>query len=90
MIAAPQTIELRPTAEMQRHLIIRKSDAGNVCVSAYPKDRTYGRMIAFGVGKPHFNRAYDGLSFWVDHTIFDVTDAEAKEISNALGLEIPS
>jgi len=61
-------------------------------VSVFSKTGKFGRMLAYGAGQPHLARsALDReFTFWVGRAGFDVTDTEAKQISETFGLEIPS
>lgn len=90
MVAAPEirTIRIEPSVELPRRLVIDVYRDGVIRVQVYA--RRCGRMLAFGMGPARLSRGVDGLSLWAGHAAFDVTDDEASQLAEALGLELPS
>jgi hypothetical protein len=90
MVAAPdiRTIRIEPSVELPRRLVIDVRRDGEIRVQVYA--RRGGRMIAFGMGPSRLRPGTYGPVLWAGRAAFDVTNAEAKQLAEALGLELPS
>jgi hypothetical protein len=83
-----RTIEIEPSVELPRRLVIDVRRDGEIRVQVYA--RRAGRMLAFGEGPAQLSLGTYGPVLWAGHAAFDVTDDEAKPLAEALGLELPS
>jgi len=95
MVAAAdiRTIRIEPSVELPRRLVIDVYRDGVIRVQVYAVQvyaRRGGRMLAFGMGPARLSPGTYGPVLWAGHAAFDVTNAEAKQLAEALGLELPS
>lgn len=88
--------ELRfaPSRELPRHMVVTVDDVRHeVSVAIYPNSKHLAsRMIAWARGqKLDMCRArISGQpTLWVERASFDVTEGEAKQLAEALGLQVP-
>jgi hypothetical protein len=90
MVAAAdiRTIRIEPSVELPRRLVIDVYRDGVIRVQVYA--RRGGRMLAFGMGPAQLSPGTYGPVLWAGHAAFDVNAAEAKQLAEALGLEMPS
>jgi hypothetical protein len=97
MVTAPEIriIRLEPSVELPRRLVIDVYRDGVIrvqvyAVQVYARRSGSGRMIAFGMGPAQLSPGTYGPVLWAGHAAFDVTGGEAKQLAEALGLELPS
>lgn len=86
MVAASEIriIRIEPK-ELPRRLVIDAYRDGVIRVQLYA--RGCGRMLAFGMGPAQLSPGTYGPVLWAGHAAFDVTDDEASQLAEALGLE---
>lgn len=80
-----RTIQIEPSVELPRRLVIDVYRDGVIRVQVYA--RGIDRMLAFGMGPARISRGIYGPALWAGHAAFDVTDDEASQLAEALGLE---
>jgi len=86
MVTAPEIriIRLEPSVELPRRLVIDVRRDGEIRVQVYA--RRGGRMIAFGMGPSRLSPGTYGPVLWAGNAAFDLTDDDAKQLAEALGL----
>jgi hypothetical protein len=83
-----RTIRIEPSVELPRRLVIDVYRDGVIRVQVYA--RRGGRMLAFGMGEAQISPGTYGPVLWAGHAAFDLTDDDAKQLAEALGLGRPS